>query len=138
MSTDIDVVYEGGLHCMARHPQSGDVIETEPPADRGGKGEAFSPTDLVAAALGSCILTLMALFGDKNGIDLTGAQVRVSKEIINEPMRRISALRSVVTLPKGLKLTQKLRAQLEQAANACPVKQSLHPDIQTEIEFVYA
>ena len=98
MYMDIDVVYVGGLHCMARHPLSGDVIATEPPADRGGMGEAFSPTDLVAAALGSCILTLMALFGDQNGLDLTGAQVRVSKEIVNEPVRRINALHSVVTV----------------------------------------
>lgn len=137
MSVEIDIVYEGQLHCKATHGPSGQAITTDAPKDNGGKGEAFSPTDLVAAALGSCLVTIMGLVAQRSGLDINGTRVHVAKDMAAEPARRVGTIRTTITLPKGKKLSQADRDKLERAAKMCPVKQSLHPDINMPVEFVY-
>lgn len=137
MSVEVNIVYEGQLHCKATHGPSGLTITTDAPEDNGGKGEAFSPTDLVAAALGTCLVTIMGLVAQRGGLDISGTRVHVAKDMAAAPLRRIAALRTTITLPKGKKLSQADREKLENAAKLCPVKQSLHPDINMPVEFVY-
>jgi putative redox protein len=141
MSVQIDVIYEGQLHCRASHGPSGASLVTDAPVDNGGKGESFSPTDLVATALGACVLTIMGLVAQRHNLDLAGTKVHVVKEMVGpqvgSPVRRIGSLRIVVTLPKGLTLSAEDRKRLEGGAAACPVKQSLHPEVKVTLEFVY-
>ncbi len=137
MSVEVDIVYEGQLHCSAKHAPSGLTIATDAPKDNGGKGEAFSPTDLVAAALGTCLVTIMGLVAQRGGLDISGTRVHVVKDMAAAPQRRIAALRTTITLPKGKKFSQADREKLENAAKLCPVKQSLHPEINMPVEFVY-
>lgn len=137
MSVSIDVVYEGELACLATHGPSGRAIVTDAPVDNGGRGAAFSPTDLVAAALGSCMLTIMGIAATRIGRDLAGTRVEVVKEMVSRPVRRISTLTARVFLQSDCPLSARERVSLEAAAVACPVKQSLHPDVQVKIEFVY-
>lgn len=136
MAVEMDVIYEGDLRCRAKHGPSGQKITTDAPLDNGGKGSAFSPTDLVGAALGACMLTIMGRVADRNGLDLRGTKVHVTKEMASEPVRRIKRLGVVFTLPAGLKLTPQDRAKLENAAHTCPVKQSLHADLVVDVVFV--
>jgi putative redox protein len=138
MSVEMDVVYEGGLHCTAKHGPSGVKINTDAPVDNGGKGEAFSPTDLVGVALGTCVVTIMGLVAKKSGLNIDGTRVQVVKEMAAAPARRIATLRTTIFIPKGKALSSADRDKLEQGAKLCPVKQSLHPDIKIPIEFVYA
>ena len=138
MSVEIDIVYEGSLRCSAKHGPSGQTITTDAPLDNGGKGAAFSPTDLVGTALGTCIVTIMGLVAQRNQLDIGGTRVRVVKEMAASPVRRIGELRVTVTLPEGKRLSAADRERLEQAAHRCPVKQSLHPDIKVPVEFVYS
>ncbi len=128
------VVYEGGLHCRLTHGPSGAQIVTDAPKDNMGKGEAFSPTDLASAALGSCMLTLMGIFADRHQIALTGAQAEVSKEMADNP-RRIARIAVTLHLPKGIPPAH--RPALERTALTCPVHKSLHPDIQVPVQFQY-
>jgi putative redox protein len=138
MAVEIGIVYEGDLHCNATHGPSGVTMSTDAPVDNGGKGEAFSPTDLVGVALGTCIVTIMGLVAKKSGLDINGSRVQVVKEMAAAPERRIAALRTKITIPKGSKLSAADREKLERGAKGCPVKASLHPDINMPIEFVYA
>lgn len=131
----IDVVYEGRLHCRVTHGPSGQSFTTDAPTDHDGEGAACSPTDLVAAALGSCVATVMGILARRKQMDLTGARVHVVKEMTAEPARRIASLVTTVTLPA--RLTAEERTWLERAALTCPVHRSLHPDIRAPLEFVY-
>lgn len=135
MATDISIEYEGDLHCRLHHGPSGAEILTDAPADNQGRGEAFSPTDLLAASLGSCLITIMGIYARRKEIDLRGSRVRVSKEMVNGLGRRIGTLRVVVDLPDGIDPAQ--RQALESAAHACPVERSLHPDIKVDVTFRY-
>jgi putative redox protein len=137
MAVESLIVYQGHLHCEARHGPSGAVIYTDAPTDNGGKGEAFSPTDLVGAALGSCIATIMGLVAKTRDINLTGTKVRVVKEMVNRPHRMIGSLQTTVTIPASAQLSDDDKTRLENAARHCPVHQSLHPEIDAPIEFVY-
>ncbi|MBI5242331.1 MAG: OsmC family protein [Elusimicrobia bacterium] len=137
MSVETDVVYQGGLHCLSTHGPSKATIVTDAPVDNGGKGEAFSPTDLVAAAMGSCILTIIGLLAQRGGLDISGARVKVSKEMASGGVRRIGKLSAVVSMPAGRTYSEADRRKLEQGAAGCPVKQSLHPDVQVEISYVW-
>lgn len=137
MSVAMNVVYEGSLKCQATHLPSGSVIHTEAPVDNGGKGESFSPTDLLGTALASCVLTIMGIVAQRQGLDLRGASARVVKDMTTVPVRRVGSLAVVVTMPAGLNLSEEDRTRLENAAAACPVKKSLHPDIDIKIEFVW-
>lgn len=128
------VNYQGQLHCELTHAPSGSKIETDAPKDNQGRGEQFSPTDLVGAALASCILTTMAIVAERDGLSMAGARAEVVKEMSPQP-RRIASLS--VKLWLSAALTAEQRKKLEHAAHACPVHKSLHPDVQMPIEFIY-
>jgi putative redox protein len=101
-----------------------------------GKGEYFSPTDLVATALGTCIATTMAIVAQREGIELAGMKVHVTKEMTAQPTRRIGQLTTRITVPT--KVTPEQKQKLEHAAHACPVHKSLHPDVKLPITFEWA
>jgi putative redox protein len=134
MSTEIDIEYEGDLHCRLHHGPSGAEIVTDAPPDNQGKGEAFSPTDLLAASLGSCIITIMGIYARRKALDLKGSRVRVSKEMVHDPLRRVGRLVVEIDLPE-VDLT--LRPALETAGHSCPVERSLHPDLKVDLIFNY-
>jgi uncharacterized OsmC-like protein len=126
--------YQGNKRCELVHAPSGTRIETDAPRDNQGRGERFSPSDLVAAALTSCILTTMALLAEREGWSLAGATAEVEKHMVLDP-RRIGRLPVQVTLPEALTPDQRIR--LERAALHCPVHRSLHPEIDAPIAFRY-
>jgi len=136
MSVPIDITYEGQLHTTAVHGPSGAKIATDAPKDNMGKGEAFSPTDLLATALGTCIITTMAIVGQREGLTLGDATVHVEKEMTATGPRRVAKLAVVVNL-KG-QYTDVQRQKLTNAAHACPVHKSLHPDVQVELTLNWA
>ncbi len=129
-------VYEGGLRCRATHAPSGTSLVTDAPVDNHGKGESFSPTDLVATALGACMMSIMGIVAERHGVNLVGMTAETVKEMTKEPPRRIASLRTRLTIP--LPADHPQRAALEQAAHTCPVHKSLHPEIDAAIEFVWA
>lgn len=131
----LTTTYEGGLRCRAVHGPSGTALVTDAPVDNHGKGESFSPTDLVATALGACMMTVMGIVAERHGLDLTGMTTETVKEMTKEPPRRIAALRTRLTIP--LPADHPKRPLLEQAAHTCPVHKSLHPEIDAGIEFVW-
>jgi putative redox protein len=131
----IDIVYDGSTRCTLTH-ESGHAIGTVAPKDIGGDGDKFSPTDLVAAGLGSCILTTVAMWAKRHDIEITGAKAQVTKEMSTTTPRRISRLATVLTLPGEL-LNTETRSAAEKIAHTCPVHQSLHPDVEAPIEFRY-
>ncbi|KYG60595.1 OsmC family protein [Bdellovibrio bacteriovorus] len=126
--------YQGEKHCELTHVPSGARIGTDAPKDNNGKGELFSPTDLLGAATGSCMLTVMAIAADKDGVELKGSRVTVEKEMALNP-RRVAKLHIVLHLPQSV--PHDYRKKLEDIALNCPVKLSLHPDLQTPILFHY-
>ncbi|TWT76353.1 OsmC-like protein [Planctomycetes bacterium CA13] len=138
MSVNIQAVYLGVLRAQATHGPSGSVLSTDAPVDNGGSGADFSPTDLVATALGTCLLTIMGLVSERHKVDLTDTTVSVTKEMAADPVRRIGRLATVVTVPAGRVDDLKMRERIEAAARQCPVHQSLHPEIDAPIDFVYA
>jgi uncharacterized OsmC-like protein len=123
-----------GLECKLTHEPSGSVIRTIPPKDNGGDGSTFSPTDLVGAALASCVLSTMAIIAAKEGLTFGEASARVVKEMVGPP-RRIGSLAIEVTMPPGTKPEQ--RARFEELAHGCPVARSLHPELQIPMVFIY-
>jgi putative redox protein len=129
----IDVRYEGELRCRAVHEPSGESLVTDAPVDNHGLGRSFSPTDLAATAMGTCMATTMAIAAQVRGIDLTGLTVSVEKEMTAVPTRRIRRLATVIALPRDPGEHQ--RGLLVKAALACPVHASLHPDVEKPITF---
>ena len=132
----MNMIYEGNLRCSVTHEPSGSVIRTDAPKDNMGRGEAFSPTDLVAAALGCCILTIMGIVAAKHNVDLKGTTADVSKEMVTAPVRRIGKINVILHMAQGI--PQEKRAMLEAAAHSCPVHKSLHPDVQMSVQFIYS
>lgn len=135
MSVEITVTYQGGLRCEARHGPSGRVLQTDAPVDNQGKGESFSPTDLVATGLGACMLTIMGIVAQRHGIALEGATARVEKHMSAEPPRRISRLPVVITVPGAL--DERQRKLLENAAETCPVHKTLGANVELAITWVW-
>ena len=135
MAVTIDVAYVGDLHCQAVHGPSGARLMTDAPVDNGGRGDAFSPTDLTATGLGTCLMTVMGLVANRHGWDLTGTRVRVVKEMTAVPIRRIGALTATISVPAGRITSAADRQLLERAADTCPVRQSLHPDVKVTMAF---
>jgi uncharacterized OsmC-like protein len=129
----ISSTYDGGLRCSSTHGPSGVTLITDAPVDNHGKGESFSPTDLVATAVANCMMTIMGIAAERHGIELKGTTVIIGKEMSTDTPRRIVALKSVMTIP--LPSDHPQRTLLEAAAKACPVKQSLDPRIDTTVEF---
>ncbi len=132
---EINIVYEGSLHTQLTHEPSGKKVETDAPKDNQGRGESFSPTDLVAGALGACMLTIMGIVAKRHSLALEGTAVKVLKEMVQEPVRRIGKLTVAFQMPAGIPTEQ--RKLLENAAFTCPVHKSLHPDIHIPVEFNY-
>jgi len=128
--------YQGDLHCLAVHGPSGTVINTDAPKDNQGRGEAFSPTDLTATSLATCIATTMALVGRKHGIEIRGLKFEVTKEMSTDAPRRIVRLATTLWLP--IAKTDAAAKVLEHAAHTCPVHQSLHPAIEKPVTFHWA
>ena len=131
----VDVTYTGGLHCDATHGPSQSKISTDAPSDNKGKGEAFSPTDLVATALATCISTTMGIKAEDLGVDLRGMAVSVQKQMSKDAPRRIVALPSEVHIP--LAPDHPHREILEQTALNCPVHKSLPPEIRRPTKFFW-
>lgn len=137
MSVEINSVYEGKLKCVATHGPSEATLITDAPVDNGGTGSAFSPTDLVATALGTCVMTTMGLVAARHDVDLTGMTVRVTKEMTQHPVRRIASLVTEITVPAEAVVDASMRDRLEAAAGKCPVHASLHPDVHAPLHFTY-
>jgi putative redox protein len=127
----ISIEYTGGLHCAVVHGPSSRELETDAPMDNMGKGESFSPTDLVATALGTCMATTMGIYAQRHEIDLGGMKVEVTKEMTQTPPRRIARLATTIWMPPALPRNE----MLEKAALTCPVNLSLHPDIENPVIF---
>jgi putative redox protein len=131
----IQLEYQGELHCKAVHGPSGTELSTDAPKDNQGRGESFSPTDLVATALGSCILTIMGILARTLEIDIAGSTATVEKEMTATPPRMIASLKVKIHVPHAISAEN--RQKLERAAHTCPVHKSLHPDVQMPIEFIW-
>lgn len=129
----IHINYLGGLRTDCLHIQSDTHINTDAPTDNQGLGQAFSPTDLVANALGTCIITTMAIFAKRDGIELTGSQLDVTKVMTSEPPRRIARIEISLTLRADPFPDEATRTKLEKIAHTCPVAISLHPDIEQAV-----
>ena len=130
-----NIVYQNNLRTETEHIASGEKIITDAPVDNNGKGEAFSPTDLVATALGACIITIMAISANKYGIDMSGTNGSVKKIMGSDP-RRISEISIDINMNKNIE--EKDRKRLERSALTCPVHKSLHPDMEKKIRFIYS
>lgn len=130
------VIYKGGLRTEATHMRSGTVIETDAPVDNQGKGERFSPTDLVSVALATCIVTTIGIASDTRDIDITGTECEVEKIMDSNP-RKIGEVRIKLTFPKDKQYTDREKMLLENVANTCPVARSLHPDLKQTLTFVW-
>jgi putative redox protein len=131
---EMDAVYTGNKHCEITHGPSKAVIVTDAPKDNHGLGQAFSPTDLMAASLGVCMLTVMGIQADLKGWNMLGSKAHIVKEMAASP-RRISKLTAHIEMPAHL--NEEARNHLEKTASSCPVKLSLHPEIILDIQFKY-
>lgn len=127
------ITYEGGLHSTAVHVRSGKSIETDAPVDNQGKGEAFSPTDLLATSLASCALTTMGIVGNKNNINIDGATAEIIKYMASDP-RRVSKIELTIQMPKDKTYSESEKELMVRTALTCPVAKSLHPDLIQAVE----
>jgi putative redox protein len=130
------LTYEGGLRTVATHIQSGTIIETDAPVDNHGKGERFSPTDLVATALASCMMTLMGIAARTHSINIDGTTAEVEKIMKADP-RRIGEVKVKLTFPAGQQYSDKEKKILEHAAITCPVYLSLNEECKKTVDFVW-
>lgn len=130
------VVYEGNLRCRAIHTQSGSVIETDAPTDNRGKGERFSPTDMLCLALGTCAVTTMGIKAQDMEIDLAGTTIDIQKHMLSDP-RRVGKVDVMIRFPKTLNLSEKDRTILERVGNTCPVARSLSPELEMNLQYVW-
>lgn len=128
------IIYKGDLRTSATHLQSGTVIETDAPTDNQGKGERFSPTDLVAAALGTCVITTMAIKARTMNIALDGTRIDVTKVMAADP-RRIGKIIVHLFFPEGLSVDDHQKQILERVGRTCPVERTLHPDVELDMQF---
>lgn len=128
-------IYNENLRTEVRHELSGSTFITDAPLDNNGKGEAFSPTDLVATALGSCMATIMGIWAERNGVDLRGLRWQVTKHMSSNTPRRIVAVDVHMEWPNAASATEEQHQKLKKAALTCPVALSLHPEIQQNISF---
>lgn len=131
----VQTKYLGGLRTESIHTQSGSKLITDAPLDNHGKGEAFSPTDLMATAYGACVLTIMGIAAQTHGFSIDGAEVQTTKVMGTNP-RRIVELISEFTLPHN-NYSAKEKKIIELAAKECPAHNSLHPDLKKTITFKY-
>lgn len=132
---NIIIDYLGDLHCKVTHEPSGNFFLTDAPLDNNGKAEYISPTDLAAASIGSCIATIMGMKANSNNIDISGLQIVVSKEMVNQPFRRISRLTVNIYFQKHY--SEKEKVILENVIKTCPVTRSLLPEIEVVSNVYY-
>lgn len=130
------IIYNGNLRTTATHLQSGTNLETDAPVDNNGKGERFSPTDLVATALGSCMLTFMGIAANTHIINIDGTNIDITKHMGTNP-RRIVKIDAIIIFKGQETYTDKQKAILENSAKHCAVLESLHPDLEKNIVFNY-
>lgn len=130
------IIYKGNLRTEMTHLQSGTVVETDAPTDNNGKGERFSPTDLVATALGSCMLTIMGIAGNTHEYNIEGSEVEITKIMASNP-RRIGEIVVKLTIKGQDVYSDKEKAIIENAAMTCPVFLTLHEDVKKTVEFVW-
>ena len=128
------IIYKGDLRTTATHLQSGTVIETDAPTDNQGKGEKFSPTDLMATSLGTCMITTMAIKARTMDIQLDGTRLEVTKIMVSDP-RRIGKIVVHLFFPPELILDEKQKEILERTARTCPVERTLHPNVELDMQF---
>ncbi len=134
----IETEYAGNLRTLALHIASGNRLVTDAPVDNHGRGEAFSPTDLVCAALGSCMLTLMGIKAEQHELDITGTRVVITKEMTTAGPRRIQRITLVFGLPPATaSFSEREREMLERTARTCPVALSLHPETEQVVTFAW-
>ena len=131
----IKIIYQGNLRTQATHIASGNTIITDAPLDNNGKGEAFSPTDLLCSSLGSCMLTLMGITGNTHQINIDGPEVKITKIMVSNP-RKVGEIVVELFLPQN-NYTDKQKIILERAALTCPVYLSLHEDVKKTVSFHY-
>lgn len=132
---EIEILYEGDLHCSAVHLPSGNTLVTDAPLDNNGRGEAFSPTDLMATALGSCMTTVIGIVAKRKELAIEGMMVNVRKFMSDDQPRRIKRLELDLQIP--LPASHSDRKLLESAARGCPVHQSIHPDIEVVMNWAW-
>ena len=132
---EITGTYAGDLRVEARHGPSGAELATDAPVDHEGLGRSFSPTDLVATAIGTCVCTIIGIAARARGLDVEGMRFETTKEMVADPDRRIGRLVTTITLPRALESAD--RRVLEAAGHNCPVHRSLRPEVETTIRFVY-
>jgi len=132
---EVGIAYEGRLRCSAVHIPSKGKLSTDAPVDNQGRGESFSPTDLVATGLGTCMLTIMGMVAQRDGIKLDGTRVRVEKHMTQSPPRRIAKLVVQFDFVSGIPLDR--RPVLERSTGRCPVVRSIHPDVDVQVRFRY-
>lgn len=137
MKPQIESLYQGNLRTQATHVASKQTILTDAPTDNNGRGEAFSPTDLLCAALGSCMLTIMGIIAQRENIDLKGTTWKTTKIMTNSP-RRIAEIHIDFTFPAGLQISDKDKQKLENAARTCPVALSLSEQIKQVVRFEWS
>lgn len=130
----IDATYQGSLRCEAVHAPSGTTIVTDAPVDHCGKGESFSPTDMLATALGTCMLTVMGIVAERNGWEVEGATASLDKKMVADP-RRVGEVEVVIAVPR--ELDAQARETLERAALGCPVAESLGDRVSQSVRFVW-
>lgn len=130
------VIYLGELRTAATHLRSGTIVETDAPIDNQGRGERFSPSDMVATALASCMLTIMGIAARTHDINIIGTECDVEKIMVADP-RRIGEIRVTMNFAAGNTYTDKQKAILEHAAMTCPVIESLHPDLKKTVSFLW-
>ncbi len=128
------IVYKGSLRCQATHLQSGSIIETDAPTDNRGKGERFSPTDLLCVSLATCIVTTMGIKAADMGINLTNTKLEVTKFMLSEP-RRVGKITINLFFEASLQLNEKDRTIIQRVGDNCPVKKSLHPDMEVLVAY---
>lgn len=130
-----EAIYLGALRVQATHLKSGEVMITDAPIDNNGKGQAFSPTDTVATALATCMLTIMGIRAAQKSVNIQGAKAEITKTMASNP-RRISQVEVTIIMPK-IGIDEDFKELLEIAAKSCPVAKSLHPDIKQVVNFVW-
>jgi putative redox protein len=135
MPVTFSTIYQGDLRTEIVHGPSGTRILTDAPVDNHGKGEAFSPTDLVSAALGSCMMTIMGIVAKRDGIIIEGSTIVVDKHMTSELPRKIAKISVRFRMVPGIAAAD--RAKLERAAHTCPVALSLHPDVVQDVSFTW-
>jgi putative redox protein len=132
----VKTIYQGNLRTRAKHLQSGNELITDAPTDNQGKGEAFSPTDLLATALGSCMLTIIGIAANTHGFNIDGTEVKITKIMANNP-RRVGEVVVEFLFPKNRSYSGKEKLIIEKAALECPVAKSVHPDLKQTVSFNY-